>query len=48
MRSIGLTLIFKNKFRWGGASPLPIPHPLEKFLFKKANDNVCELKGGVQ
>ena len=24
----------------------PIPHPLEKFLFKKENDNVCELKGG--
>jgi len=29
-----------------GASPLPIPHPLENFLFKKENDNVCELKGG--
>jgi len=29
-----------------GASPLPIPHPLEKFLFKIENDNVCELKGG--
>jgi len=28
-----------------GASPLPIPHPLEKFLFKKS-DNVCEFKGG--
>ena len=23
-----------------------IPHPLEMFLFKKENDNVCELKGG--
>jgi len=21
---------------------LPIPHPLEKFLFKKENDNVCQ------
>jgi len=21
-------------------------NPLEKFLFKKGNDNVCELKGG--
>jgi len=25
-----------------------IPHPLEKFLFKKENDSVCELKGGIQ
>jgi len=25
---------------------LVIPHPLEKFLFKKENDSVCELKGG--
>jgi len=24
----------------------PIPHLLEKFLFKTGNDNVCELKGG--
>ena len=33
--------------KWGeGANPLPIPHPLENFLFKKENDNVCELKGG--
>jgi len=23
----------------------PYPNPLEKFLFKKENDNVCELKG---
>ena len=23
-----------------------MPHPLEMFLFKKENDNVCELKGG--
>ena len=23
-----------------------IPHPLEKFLFKKESDNVCEFKGG--
>ena len=29
-----------------GACPLPILYPLEKFLFKKENDNVCELKGG--
>jgi len=36
------------KFKWGGDKPLPIPHPLEKFLFKKENDNVCELKGGIQ
>jgi len=34
------------KLNGEGASPLPIPHPLEKFLFKKENDNVCELKGG--
>ena len=27
---------------------IPIPYPLEKFLFKKENDNVCELKGAVQ
>jgi len=32
------------KIKWGGASPLPIPHSLEKFLFKKENNNVCELK----
>jgi len=25
-------------------SHLPMPHPLEKFLFKKENDNACELK----
>ena len=25
-----------------------VSHPVEKFLFKKENDNVCELKGGVQ
>jgi len=31
-----------------GASPLPTAHPIEKFLFKKENDNVCELKGGIQ
>ena len=29
-------------------SPLPIPHPLKSFYLKKENDNVCELKGGVQ
>jgi len=33
------------KLNGEGASPLPILHPLEKFLFKKGNDNVCELKG---
>jgi len=42
------TFLFFYKFKWGGASPLHIPHPLEKFLFKKENDNVCELKGSVQ
>ena len=26
----------------------PIPHPIKRFLFKKGNDNVCELKGGRQ
>jgi len=31
------------KIKWGVP---PIPHPFEKFLFKKGNDNVCELKGG--
>jgi len=31
-----------------GASPLPIPHHLKKFLFKKETENVCELKGEVQ
>jgi len=34
------------KLNGKGASPLPIPHPLKRFLFKKENDNVCELKGG--
>ena len=34
------------KLNGEGASPLHIPHPLEKFLFKKGSDNVCELKGG--
>jgi len=33
------------KLNGEGASPLPIPHLLERFLFKKENDNVCELKG---
>ena len=37
-------IIIKLNGEW--ASPLPIPHPLERFLFKKENDNVCELKGG--
>jgi len=41
-------LFYFYKIKCEGASPLPIPHPLEKFLFKKENDNVCELKGGVQ
>jgi len=22
-----------------------MPHPLKKFLFRKENDNVCELRG---
>ena len=34
------------KLNGEGASPLSISHPLEKFVFKKENDNVCELKGG--
>jgi len=34
------------KLNGEGASPLPIPHCLEKYLFKKETDNVCELKGG--
>jgi len=34
------------KLNGEGTTPLLIPHPLEKFLFKKENDNVCELKGG--
>jgi len=33
------------KLNGEGASPFPVPHPLENFLFKKEND-VCELKGG--
>jgi len=35
--------LFFYQFKWGGASPVPIPHLLEKFLLKKENDNVCEL-----
>jgi len=34
------------KLNGEGACPLPIPYLLEKFLFKKENDNMCELKGG--
>jgi len=34
------------KLNGEGASPLTIPHILDKFLFEKENDNVCELKGG--
>jgi len=41
-------LIFVINLNGEGASPLHIPHPLEKFLFKKENDNVCELKGSIQ
>ena len=34
------------KLNGEGASHLSIPHPLERFLFKKENDNnVCKLKG---
>ena len=29
-----------------GRGQAPSPHLLEKYLFKKENDNVCELKGG--
>jgi len=29
-----------------GACPLPIPYLLQKFLFKKESDNVCEFTGG--
>jgi len=36
---------FFIKLNGEGASSLPIPHPF-KFLFKKENDNVCELKNG--
>jgi len=36
------------KLNGEGASPLPIFRSLEKFSFKKENDHVCELKGGVQ
>jgi len=36
---------FFIKINGEGASS-PIPHPLEKFLFKKESDNVCEFKGG--
>ena len=28
-----------------GQAPSPYPNPLKGFLFKKENDNVCELKG---
>ena len=31
------------KIKWGEGKPIPCP--LEKFLFAKGNDNVCELKG---
>jgi len=41
-----LQSVFYINLNGEGASPLP--HSLEKFLFKKENDNVCELKGGVQ
>ena len=30
------------KLNGEGARPLLIPHPFEKFLFRKENDNVCE------
>ena len=30
----------------GRGKPPSHTQPLEKFLFKKENDNVCELKGG--
>jgi len=31
-----------------GQAPSPYPTPLKGFYLKKENDNVCELKGGVQ
>ena len=34
------------KIKWGGDNPPPHTPLLEKFLFKKENDNACELKGG--
>jgi len=34
------------KLNGEGASPLHIPHSLEKFLFNKESDNECEFKGG--
>jgi len=37
---------YKIKWGMGRGACLPIPDPLEKFLFKKENDNACELKGG--
>jgi len=36
------------KIKRGGGKPPPHTHRLEKLLFKKENDNVCELNGGVQ
>jgi len=33
-----------TKIKWGGASPLSIPHPLERFLLKK--ENGVRVKGG--
>ena len=34
------------KIKWGRGKLPPHTPLLEKFLFKKENDNVCELKGG--
>jgi len=39
-------LFYFYKIKWGGDKPPPHTPPLEKFVFKKENDNVCELKGG--
>jgi len=41
-------LFYFYKIKWRGGKPPPHTHPLEKFLFKKGNDNLCELKGGFQ
>jgi len=40
---------FTGFFHCPGKNPtLLYPTPVAKFLFKKENDNMCELKGGVQ
>jgi len=34
-------LFYFYKIKWGGASPLPIPHPLEKFFYLKKEMIMC-------